>query len=128
MKISQKRSPLTTVAKGAAVVAAGAALAFANTTPAAAHGGHWVYLYASGGFMVGSGQWTNDTITYCDKRVDGNRVRLQLLQYDGSVSYSGWAPSLNNSPDGCNYERGRTGYQFRVCAENVGCTSWHNRY
>lgn len=123
MKISQKRSPMAIVVKGAAALAASAALVFANATPATAHGGHWVYLYNSSGYQVGSGKWEGNWIDYCDTRVDGNRVRLQLLQYDGSVNYSGWAPS-----QGCNYEGGRTGYQFRVCAENIGCTSWHNRY
>lgn len=118
MKKSLKRSPLTIAAKGVAVVAASAALAFANTTPASAHGGHWIYV--TGGKAMFSGSW----IDVCDTAVDGNRVRAHLMSNTGTIYFTGWAPS-----QGCTSEGHPTSItQYRVCAENIGCSSWHNRY
>jgi hypothetical protein len=110
---------MATVAKGVAIVAASAALALSNTPVASAQTG-WIYVTG------GQARWNSlDRLEYCDTKVDGNRVRVQLRQYAGAtVYYSGWAPS-----QGCNTE-GHPTYisQFRVCAENVGCSAWYNRY
>lgn len=119
MKLSQKRSPLATVAKGAAVAAASAVLVLSNTPVASAQTG-WIYVHG------GKARWDAiDRLEYCDTLVDGNRVRVQLRQYAGAtVYYSGWAPS-----QGCHLEGHPTWIsQFRVCAENHGCSSWYNRY
>ncbi|HEY0168638.1 MAG TPA: hypothetical protein VGB75_16455 [Jatrophihabitans sp.] len=118
MKNALKRSPLATVVKGAAVVAASAVLAFSNTTPALGETG-WIYVHG------GKARWDSlNRLQYCDTLVDGNRVRVQLAAYVGAtVYYSGWAPS-----GGCYTEGHPTSIQvFRVCAENNGCSAWYHR-
>jgi hypothetical protein len=110
---------MAAVAKGAAVVAAGAALAFANTTPASAHGGHWIYVTG------GQATWNGSFVQVCDTAMDGNRVRVQLRQFEGATVYfTGWAPSQGR------HSEGHPSWisQYRVCAENIGCSSWHARY
>jgi hypothetical protein len=116
MKISPS---LSSVAKGAAVVAASTAIALFNAPASTAQTG-WIYVHG------GQARWDSlDRLEYCDTLVDGNRVRVQLRAYaGGTVYYSGWAPS-----QGCNTEGHPTSItQFRVCAENNGCSAWYNRY
>ncbi len=117
MKIG-KRSSLSTVAKGAAVAAAALTVVVGNPMAASAQTG-WIYVTG------GQARWNSiDRLEYCDTRVDGNRVRVQLSAYvGGTVYFSGWAPS-----QGCNTEGHPTSIQvFRVCAENVGCSAWYHR-
>jgi len=122
--IARKRSPLATVAKGVAVVAASAAFALSNTPVATAETG-WIYVTG------GKARWNSlDRLVVCDTAIDGNRVRAQLTSYPGNTVYfSGWAPSLQNDPDGCGDSEGHpTSIQyFRVCAENIGCSAWYHR-
>jgi len=103
----------------ASFVAAAAALAMAGgALPAQAHSGHWIYV--TGGQAKFDGTW----LTVCDTAVDGNRVRAHLRSNTGNIYYSGWAPSQS-----CNTEGHPTSIvQFRVCAENHGCSAWHDRY
>lgn len=101
------------------VVGAGAAVAVLGMVPtASADSGH--YIYVSGGRAKFDGTF----ITVCDTAVDGNRVRAQLKSNTSQIYYTGWAPS-----QGCISEGHPTSIlQFRVCAENVGCSAWHDRY
>ncbi|CAA9240884.1 MAG: hypothetical protein AVDCRST_MAG41-1404 [uncultured Corynebacteriales bacterium] len=101
------------------VVGAGVAVAALGVVPSvSADSGH--YIYVTGGKAKFDGSW----ITVCDTAVDGNRVRAHLYRNDGQVFYTGWAPSQS-----CTTEGHPTSIlRFRVCAENNGCSAWHDRY
>lgn len=89
-----------------------------GVSAASADSCHWIYV--TGGKAMFSGSF----ITVCDTAVDGNQVRAHLMSNTGVVYYTGWAPS-----QGCTQEGHPSSItQFRVCAENHGCSAWHNRY
>ncbi|HEX8082071.1 MAG TPA: hypothetical protein VF557_17805 [Jatrophihabitans sp.] len=126
MKVSQKRTPLATVAKGVAVVAASFVLAFSHAPIASAQTG-WIIVGGTSGGIAGEARWNaNDWLEVCDRAVDGNGVRAHVAPYLGStnVSITPWAPSR-----GCIDPRwySQTWQVFRVCAENIGCSGWYHR-
>lgn len=99
-------------------VAVTALVALAGGVSASADSGHWIYVTG------GKAKFDGSFITVCDTAVDGNRVRAHLQSNTGNVYYTGWAPS-----QGCTQEGHPSSItHFRVCAENVGCSAWHNRY
>ena len=98
-----------------------------------AHPDHWIYTqnepaelwYTAGRAMVDWrynddwGYWV-PFFTVCDTMYDGNQVRIHV---DGASGWEAgpWAPS-----GGCTtYRPTYYGEVFRVCAENVGCSYWH---
>ncbi|HEY0640247.1 MAG TPA: hypothetical protein VGD67_21670 [Pseudonocardiaceae bacterium] len=95
-----------------------------SASPAQAHSGHWISVYNGSGIVIGQAMFEGSFITVCDRRVDGNSVRAHLLRNDGQVFYTGWAPSQSCTREG----HPSSILQFRVCAENNGCSAWHNRY
>ena len=107
------------------VVTPAALAAFGGATPAQADDGHYIYVYG-GNEERGRAKFFDGStlLRVCDWNLDGNRVRAHLRSYTGTIYYSGWAPS-----QGCHDEGHSSSIvAYRVCAENYGCSAWHNRY
>lgn len=73
-------------------------------------------------------EWWNDHLRWCDRQVDGHRVRAWYQgQWASEPTYTAWAPSGGCYEIGTNYGSGLI-VKYRVCVEAEGCSAWRKPY